>query len=283
MLSIVRRLRLLNRRTRFWIVVGTTAVFFGGLCFAPRMPLGPRYHEFADQRTILAIPRCFDVASNALFLVVGVWGMARLIQLRDSVSFLERQGRIPYMVFFAGVALTGIGSTYYHLAPGNSRLLWDLLPMTFCFMSMVAATVVERISVKAGMALLLPLIAFGIASVVFWYLGELQGRGDLRFYLFVQFFSMLAIAVIILLFPARYTRTQDLFAAFIFYVFAKIFELLDQQIYRLTGIVSGHTLKHLTAGLACYWILRMVTLRCAAEDFHLLRDAPRPASVEHAS
>ena len=33
-------------------------------------------------------------------------------------------------------------------------------------------------------------------------------------------------------------------------VAAKVFEFCDQPIYALGGIVSGHTLKHLSAGLA---------------------------------
>jgi hypothetical protein len=37
--------------------------------------------------------------------------------------------------------------------------------------------------------------------------------------------------------------------------------MVDKPIYSLGMIVSGHTLKHLTAGLACYWIVRMLKLR----------------------
>jgi hypothetical protein len=44
-------------------------------------------------------------------------------------------------------------------------------------------------------------------------------------------------------------------------VAAKLFELVDRQIYSFTGFVSGHSLKHLTAGLSCYWILRMLQYR----------------------
>jgi hypothetical protein len=135
--------------------------------------------------------------------------------------------------------------------------------MAISFVSIVDAVIVERISVRAGLWMLAPLMAFGVASVVYWYLGELQGHGDLRFYLFVQFFPALPIAMMIALFPPRFTRTNDLLVAFIFYVLAKLFELLDKQIYSLGGVVSGHTLKHLTAALSCYWILRMLKLRCA--------------------
>ncbi len=138
--------------------------------------------------------------------------------------------------------------------------------MTLAFVSLTDATIVERISTNAGLRLLLPLLALGAASVIYWYHGESQGHGDLRFYLFIQFFSPLAIAMMVVLFPPRYTRTMDLFIAFVLFVVAKLCELLDNQIYSLGGVVSGHTLKHLVAALSSFWILRMLRLRRATAD-----------------
>jgi hypothetical protein len=45
------------------------------------------------------------------------------------------------------------------------------------------------------------------------------------------------------------------------YVLAKILEALDRPIFELGHIVSGHTLKHLAAAGAGYWILRMLRKR----------------------
>lgn len=59
------------------------------------------------------------------------------------------------MVLFLGLALTGFGSAYYHLAPDSARLIWDRLPLTLVFMAILAATVVERISVTVGFLLLI--------------------------------------------------------------------------------------------------------------------------------
>jgi hypothetical protein len=42
---------------------------------------------------------------------------------------------------------------------------------------------------------------------------------------------------------------------------AKLFELFDRPILELGHVVSGHTLKHLTAALSAYWALRMLQLR----------------------
>ena len=45
------------------------------------------------------------------------------------------------------------------------------------------------------------------------------------------------------------------------YAVAKVTEVLDAQIYALGQLVSGHTLKHLLAALAVWWLLRMLQLR----------------------
>jgi hypothetical protein len=45
------------------------------------------------------------------------------------------------------------------------------------------------------------------------------------------------------------------------YVLAKLLETFDRQVFALGHLVSGHTLKHIVAGLAGYWILRMLQRR----------------------
>lgn len=273
-----------SRRTRLVLLIGVSSILCVALFFIGRVPMGAGYHQFADQRTIFGIPNCLDVVSNIPFVLVGVWGLAALLGTRRTASFIEGRERIPYLVFFAGVTLTGAGSFYYHLAPGNFRLLWDLLPMTFCFTSLLDAVIVERISVRAGLWMLPPLIVLGAVSVLYWYTTQLKGVGDLRFYLFVQFFPVLAISMVIALFPPQYTRTNDLLIAFLLYLLAKCFAFLDKPIYSLGGILSGHTLKHLAAGVACYWILRMLKLRCAVGSVaeHESRSPEWPVPMQHA-
>ena len=81
-------------------------------------------------------------------------------------AFIDARERWPYALFFAGVALTGLGSAYYHWAPDTPRLFWDRLPMTVGFMALLAAIVAERVSVTAGIIVLGPhhLLARGRAS-----------------------------------------------------------------------------------------------------------------------
>jgi hypothetical protein len=241
------------------------------LGFVPPIAQDPMYHNFADQRTLLGIPHCLNVVSNAPFLVVGVLGLWFLLASHNrpsSGAFLEAHERWPFHVFFAGVALTAFGSGYYHLQPDNARLLWDRLPITVSFMAFFAITVAERISMRAGFCLLLPALAAGIGSAVYWHFTELQGQGDLRWYVLVQFYPLVAIPVMLLLFPPRYTRTSDIWIALAWYGLAKLLEThaVDAGLFAASELVSGHTLKHLAAATGAYWILHLLWRRRPVGD-----------------
>jgi hypothetical protein len=132
--------------------------------------------------------------------------------------------------------------------------------MTLVFMSLVAAVLAERDSVDTAFWLWPLLLATGVASVLVWRASEIHGHGDLRFYATVQAGSILVLLLALLL-PARYTRGSDFAVVVGFYVLAKILETADRQVFELGHIVSGHTLKHLSAAAAGYWILRMLKRR----------------------
>ena len=219
------------------------------------------YHPFADRRSLLGIPDFGDVASNLPFAVIGIWGLFLLRPDSNQVTgrFLEQSERWPYLCVFVGLLLTAFGSSYYHLSPNNSRLVWDRLPMIIAFMSMVAAIIAERISLRVGLWLLPILILVGMGSVLQWYTSEMRGSGDLRLYAAVQVYPVLVLLLALLL-PQRYTRGSDLGIVVGFYALAKALEALDKLIFSAGHIVSGHTLKHLAAA-AGYCILRMLQKR----------------------
>lgn len=244
------------------LLVITAAVAVVALLL-PRIPQPQSYHMFADQRSFLGIPNFGNVASNLPFAVVGLWGLVFLLRSNSEQNpqyFRDRRERWPYLIVFAGLLLTAFGSSYYHLHPSNARLVWDRLPMAMVFMSLLAAIIAERISLRAGLWLLPILLLIGLGSVLQWYLSELRGAGDLRFYAAVQAYSLLFLLIALLL-PPRYTRGSELAIVAGFYVLAKALEILDKPIFALGHIVSGHTLKHLAAAAAGYWILRMLLQR----------------------
>jgi hypothetical protein len=245
-----------------WITIAVVTIV---VLLIPPIPQSEAYHQFVDTRGFDGVPNAFDVASNAFFLIVGLLGMRLVLSDLSAAHsvrrFLDPRERWPYLIFFAGVALTAFGSAYYHLHPDDARLVWDRLPMTLGFMSLLAATLNERISVKTGTLLLTPLLIFGVASVLYWNVTLARGHNDLRPYVLAQFGSLLVLLLLVALFPPRYTHGADLIVSLLIYALAKVFEAADGPIFDLGGVVSGHTLKHVTAAVSAYWILRMLKLR----------------------
>jgi hypothetical protein len=128
------------------------------------------------------------------------------------------------------------------------------------FTSLVAAVIAERVSVRAGLWLWPVLLAIGVSSVLHWHASEVHGHGDLRSYAAVQVYSA-TVLLLTLLLPTKYTRGFDFAMVVGFYVLAKALEIADRAIFSLGDIVSGHTLKHLVAAAAGYWVLRMLKKR----------------------
>jgi hypothetical protein len=217
------------------------------------------YHDFADQRAALGIPNFLNVASNLPFAVVGSWGMVFLFSECDR-AFLDPRERRPYFVLFTGLFLTAFGSAYFHLAPSNATLIWDRLPMSIMFAGFMAAVIAERIDVEFAIRVLPFLVLLTGASVLEWYYSEWRGHGDLRWYAALQIYSVLLLLIAPVV-RSKYTRNWDFMVVFALYGLAKIFETFDRRIYSLGQVISGHTLKHLAAAAAGYWILRMLQSR----------------------
>lgn len=248
-----------GRTIRAGLFALVTVIVVVWAALRPRFGQDPSYHSFADTRLLLGVPNAFDVLSNLAFAAVGI---AALLFLRGRPdAFVDRRERLPWLVLFVGVALTGVGSAWYHLAPDDARLVWDRLPMTLGFMGLFAALLAERVSVRMGLVLLPALLAAGLTSVVYWYVTETAGRGDLRPYYLVQFYPLLAIPLLLAVFPPRYTGAANLVVALAFYLAAKVAESYDAAIYGVAGFVSGHTLKHLLAAVGAWWLLRMLRRR----------------------
>jgi hypothetical protein len=247
-----------------WLLLAAAVVIAIIALLLPPIPQPLSYHNFADHRAWLGIPNFGDVVSNLPFAIVGICGLIFLSKPRPA-KVKDPRERGLYLFMFAALILTAFGSAYYHLAPGNARLVWDRIPIMMVFMALLAAVIAERVGIGAGLWLFPVLQAAGIGSVLVWRAGELQGHGDLRFYAAIQVYAILVL-LLLLLVPAKYTRGSDLAAVVAFYVLAKILEESDRQVFAMGHIVSGHTLKHLAAAAAGYWILRMLQKRDFVPD-----------------
>ena len=128
------------QRTAKRIMLVVILLTFAAVFFLDPIPQDPAYHHFADDRLLWGIPNLWNVLTNLPFLVVGTIG------LRYCLRTKPRFAASSWMVFFVGVALVSFGSAYYHLAPNNSTLFWDRLPMTVAFMSLLIAIIVEFVA-----------------------------------------------------------------------------------------------------------------------------------------
>jgi len=233
-----------NKNRFLLMLLGLMAVSLAALPLLPSIPQDQSYHQFADQRTLLGIPNFWNVVSNLPFIAVGAAG---LLQFRRDPAIV---------VLFLGILLTGFGSAYYHWNPSDGTLFWDRLPMALTFMAILSVAVEERVSPVAGSIMLWPLLAVAIFSLWRW-----RWTDDLRLYAWVQFFPCVALPLLFLLSPPKYTGTSYWLIAAGLYVLAKVFEFYDHAIYSVGFIVSGHTLKHLAAAAACFAILRYLQTR----------------------
>jgi hypothetical protein len=206
-----------------------------------------QYHQFADRRNACGIPNFLDVISNAAFAVAGLEGWRNFRK--------HAPGAIPrlssaYKTFFTSGVLVALGSGFYHLRPANGRLAVDRLSMTVAYAALDSILIGEHIDEEYGRRALPLLLVAGAVSVGYWHVSERSGRGDLRPYILFQFLPAALTPVILLLFPSKFSSVRHLWMIVALYAAALAFEALDKPIYRATGIVSGHTLKHLAAAAA---------------------------------
>ena len=224
------------------------------------LPQDPAYHLLADTRTCLGVvPRAGDVLSNLAILAAGLLGLA----LRPRMAIAPEE-RAAANVLVAAAILTAFGSAYYHWAPSNATLIWDRLPIAIVLGALFALVLADRVHPLFARDALWPFTVFSAASVLLWGISEAMGQGDLLLYLIVRIGTGAAIILLVLLRPPRHTGTAWLIAALLAELAMASLERSDHEVFRLTGgLVSGHSLKHVAAGMALafvFWWLRSRTM-----------------------
>ncbi len=220
----------------------------------------PDYHRFADARALAGLPNALDVLSNLPFAVVAVWGWATLAPRRHALAI----GWPGWMLFLAALFATAVGSTWYHLAPDDFRLLFDRLPIALACAGLLVAVYAETQHSRhaATLAALLALAALG--SVLWWYATQQRGAGDLRPYALLQFAPLVLVPLWQATEPAPRGERVAFAAAIGCFVLAKLAEVYDRQVFEYVGLLSGHTLKHVLAAAAS--ALVVIGARCRADD-----------------
>jgi hypothetical protein len=238
----------MNRHDCINILWSITIIACASLLFFGRMPQASSYHQFADTRTLMGVKNFWNVLSNLPFLLVGGFGLWRGRSLNTCYQ-------LDYRMLCISILLVSLGSAYYHYTPTTPTLLWDRLPMTVAFMTLFSMVLKERVMTDSTLPLTSVLVALGIASAVYWYWTEKHGVGDLRPYILVQFLPMLLVPAILWLFDSHYLNGKFLFIALLYYMGAKLFEHFDKEVFALGGLLSGHTIKHLLAGVTAFYLI----------------------------
>ena len=248
--------RNLSRGERICLVA--LAIVLVAWTLLPPVAQDQTYHAFADQRSWLGVRRAADVLSNLAFLVVGIYGLVRLVA-RDRVK-MSPATEAGVACIALGFLLTAFGSGWYHLGPNDASLVWDRLPMTLAFAGVLGTAIAQRVGQNVARVAIAVLFELGVVSVFYW-----KFVGDLSLYILLQFGGIAALLAILFLTK----RGDDPFPWWWlvgWYSLSKVLELADRTIWDATGeLIAGHSLKHLTAAIAgaglLYPLRRQITSR----------------------
>jgi hypothetical protein len=224
---------------------------------------------FADAHAWGVLPNAMDVLSNLPFIVIGVWGLYRLRGLdrahehaMDAAPFsFDGKGRGASRwpvnaldcawIFFAGLILTGLGSAFYHLQPDGMRLAADRAGMAAAFAGLIGMAVCERVSARAGW----PAAWFALAGGL-WAAAVGHCTGNVLPWALVQFGGMALVVLLAFTKPVEGAIGLRLGWVIVCYALAKGFELSDAAVFDAARqMISGHSLKHLSAALAAVPVL----------------------------
>lgn len=239
----------LSNQTRETLLFWTVAILGGLAWLLPTIPLAPHYHDFADQRTLFGIPCALDVLSNAPFSVWGAWGLL-VLRLTPTIRGAQRQ---MATLFFWGLICTALGSAYYHLAPNNEGLVIDRYGMTVAFAGLMGLAASTRVSDRAGALLGWAALVLGSASVYIWGITE-----NMTPWVVFQGGGLLLILAMLVLRPNEQSLKISWLSVLVIYIAAKLLELYDASVFKWTGCISGHSLKHVVASLAAWPVLLAV-------------------------
>lgn len=243
----------LSKTTLKFLLITVSLVSGLAMLFVKPIPQPAAFHHFADIRSIFSVANFWNVISNTVFFLIGITALQKLISGKLAVV---TQVKAAYYIFFIGVLLVAFGSAWYHYNPNNTTLVWDRLPMTIAFMSLLAFALAEFVSITAGRIGLIPFLLTGIFSIVWWQYGEQHNNGDLRLYALVQFLPLVLLLLLLVFGQYAYNSQWGYWALLGAYITAKLAEHFDVAIYNFTGeLMAGHLLKHLLSAVGLWLFL----------------------------
>ena len=227
-------------------VVIIAALFYGPIS-QPQ-----EYHDFADDREILGVPNALDVMSNLAIIFPGVVGLAFVHESRKESKVSEDEISIQ-ITLFSGMVLTFAGSVWFHLDPTDSTMLWDRLGMSVVIGSCISLLIHDMWDRNFAAKIHLPIVIASIVSVLWWPIFD-----DLRVYFIVKHHPFILFPIFLFSGHRIYDKVSGYYWGLSMFLLATIFEFADQQIFEITGIISGHTLKHISAGIGLWFLMVMI-------------------------
>jgi hypothetical protein len=247
-----RRLLQIGALLAMIAVVGSLLATLGGPAIAEWLPVQlnahghsrvhAHGHPFIDARALWSIPNAMDVLSNLAFVPMGLWGLWSL----HKAPLVHQATRHAANVFFVGLLLTCLSSSYYHWAPSAWGLAIDRAGMAVAFAGVLGLACAERVSLRAAPYVWASVLLAGLLAAWLNY-----AVGVIAPWAVVQFGGMAVV-----LWAASQPRQSGALGIrwgvlIAIYVVAKLFEMADESIYSATdALVSGHSLKHIAASLA---------------------------------
>jgi len=207
------------------------------------------YHAFADQRLVFGVPNMMDVLSNLMFAGFGLVGTWRIWRAPQGV--VQPGQKCLGALFFFGLLMTAVFSSWYHLQPDDPGLAIDRYGMTIAFAGLLGLAAATRVSDRAGQWLAFAALVCGAWSIWTWSAG-----GNVLPWAVLQF-GGIALVLGMGSLPARADALPvSWISVILIYALAKLLEHADAQVYQLTHtLVSGHTLKHIVASCAALPVL----------------------------
>lgn len=215
---------------------------------APGLAQPPQLHGYADQRTLWGLPHAMDVLSNLPFALAGAAGLWATWRARRAVSNMQRA---TAALFFAGLLVTALGSSWYHLRPDDAGLAVDRHAMSLAFAGLLGLCAAGRVSERAGAALALGVLLLGPLAVQAW-----ATSGNVLPWALLQFGGIALLVWLAALREPHGALPIRWMLVLLAYAAAKLLEVNDHAVYALTGdAVSGHSLKHVVAAGAALPVL----------------------------
>ena len=221
------------------------------LSYGP-IPQPQNYHEFADDREFWNIPNAFDVMSNLALIYPGIIGLAFVHERRNNAVVSDDETSI-HITLFAGMILTFAGSVWFHLEPNDSTMLWDRLGMSVIIGSCISLMINDLWDRGLAGKIHIPIVIASITSVLWWPVFD-----DLRVYFIIKHQPFIIFPILMLFGVRIYDKLSGYYWGLSMFILATAFEFADQAIFDATGFISGHTLKHIAAGIGLWFLMTMV-------------------------